>query len=184
LSDSQVNNIVATNSKIVLECSSVNNLDLVSSKLVNLGSSVEKISPGKPTLAITSPVYSKTYTNTVNVDFTVSGSDIAYTQLFIDNKMVYNTTKTGSLTYAFNTTTLPDGTYAVELKSVQTDDQTNSTQTNLNVNNSAASLHSKVTSLNGKVSGLTTDMYIAIGVAVVGVISGIAAIISIFLRKK
>lgn len=183
LSDSQVNNIVARNSKIVLECSSISNLDLVSSKLVNLGSSVEKISPGKPTLAITSPVYSKTYTGTVNVDFNVSGSNIEYTQLLIDNKMVYNTTKTGSLTYSFNTTTLPDGTYAVELKSVQTDGISNSTQTKLNIDNSAASLHSKVTGLNNKVSSLTTDMYVAIGVAIAGIISGVGAISYVFKKR-
>ncbi|MCL5990394.1 MAG: Ig-like domain-containing protein, partial [Candidatus Thermoplasmatota archaeon] len=135
------------------------------------------ISPSLPAISIMSPSFSNSYTSNVTFKISVSGSDIAYTQVFLSGSMIYNSTSS-SISFAYNTSKLPDGSYNVTVKTMQNDGSASYNYTVLNVNNSLNNLSNK---LSSDTSSISMIAYIGIALGVVGTVLGIAALL---IRRK
>ena len=170
-------NIVATDSNVIMVSSHFNTVSLKSSKITNVDSSYTAISPSLPAISIISPSLSSAYSSNVTFKISVSGSDIAYTQVFLSGSMIYNSTSS-SISFAYNTSKLPDGSYNVTVKTMQNDGLTSYNYTVLNVNNNLNNLSNKISS---DTSSISTLAYIAIALGAVGTVLGIAALL---IRKK
>ncbi len=180
LNSSIGSNLILNNSTVIMTSSYVDYINVISSRLITQDSSYTTISPAHPKIDIISPVYTNTYTGKVIFNVNVTGKDIAYNEVYLDNHMIYNTTDS-LVKFSYNTNSLPDGTYNITVKTMQTDGLLSYNYTSLNVNNTLSDQSHNINKLESS-STVTDDIaYTGIGLGGLGSALGI---LSIFRRRK
>jgi subtilase family serine protease len=180
LNNSLGGNIVAKNSTIIMTSSYVNNINLESSKLKSFDSGYKTITPSQPLVNIVSPVVDKDYSGNITMNIQVTGSNIAYTQVFVNNKMVYNSTST-TLKFKFDTSSLPDGTYNVTVKTIQNDGISTYNYTELHTNNTEVQQSHNLKKLSASNAVVYDIAYASIGLGAIGTALGI---FTVLIRRK
>ena len=180
LNNSIGSNLMLNNSTVIMTSSYVNSINMVSSRLVAQDSSYKTVSPAHPEINIVSPVYTSTYTGDITFNVNVSGTDIAYSQVYMDNHMIYNTTNS-IIKFKYNTASLPDGTYNITVKTTQNDGLVSYNYTSLNVNNTLQDQSHNINKL--KSSNAVTDDIAYTGIGLGGLGSALG-VLSIFRRRK
>jgi len=174
-------NVVANHSKVIMISSYLNNLDLKSSKLKTIDSSYGVISPSLPVIDVIEPSFNSSYSSNATFKINVTGSDIEYTQVFLEGKMIYNSTA-NVLLFTYNVSGLPDGSYHILIKTTQTDGIVTHTAAVLNVDGGMNKLTNRISNLSSKNSMVSDLAYSAIALGAVGTVIGIVAMLAI--RKK
>ncbi len=173
-------NIVLKNSTLIMVSSYIDNINSVSSKLVLHDSSYKTISPAKPEINIISPVYNSTYTGNVTLNINITGNNIAYTDVYIDNHIIYNTTDK-IIKFSYNTNILPEGTYNVTVKAMQNDGLTSYNYTALNVNNTLSNQYHNINSLKHSNAVVYDIAYVGVFLGALGSVLGI---LYVFRKRK
>lgn len=179
--------VVATNTHVVLEHTSLSSLVLGAGATVSIdpASSYQTVTPALPVLTITSPSANASYTGTVNAQVAVKGSAITAVTFFLDGERLpsLGAPNGTEVSYPLNTASLPDGTHTLTVVVVQSDllsttatvsfvthNQLAAVTSSLaTANKTISSLDGTVSSLRSTVNGLTGLVYLAVAVAVIGI---------------
>ena len=190
-------NIVATNALVILQHSALSSLafgtDATGS--VDPASSFQSITPALPVVTISSPTANSSYTGTIDAQVAVKGTGIAVVTFFLDGKRLPsvqgNVSSGQPLSYPLNTTSMPDGTHTLTVTAVQSDlmaatasvsfvthnqldvvtgDLATANRTISSLSSSLSTADSNVASMQKTVNGLTDLVYLALVVAVVGIV--------------
>jgi subtilase family serine protease len=202
--------VVATNAKIILQHSALSSLKLETGATASIdaASSAKSITPSLPVLTILSPVANASYTGTVDAQVAVNGSEVATLSFFLDGKPLPSLmgAPTSQVSYPLNTAAMPDGTHNFTVVAVQSDLLASSASVSFNTHDQLASdlaaanrtigslngslgaargdiatLESNLDSANHNISYLTGLVYVAVAVALVGVV---LAVFAFFARSR
>ncbi len=158
LNDTNALNIVLNNSTLVMIESHSNDISVSgTSKIVLQDSSYNVLSPSKAKIDIISPVFDKAYNNSLLFKATVSGNNIAYTEVLINDNMIKNTTST-SIDFSYNVSSMADGSYNVTFMAVQTDGMVSYNYTTLNVENGLNKTNSNINKLSNGLNKTNSNL--------------------------
>jgi subtilase family serine protease len=151
-------NIIAQDSKIVLEQSSVDSLTLDSSQVSVSQSSYQQVSPSIPSISVQSPAAGGTFNGT-SIDITVNGQNISSVSVFLDGSLL--STQAGSqstLTIPLSPTSLQDGVHLLKVVALQDDGLSNSTSVYFTTNGQLAAADNEIGTLSTQVTSATASI--------------------------
>jgi len=190
-------NIVATNAFVVLQHSALSSLvfGTAATGSIDPASSFQSITPALPTIAISSPTANASYAGAIDAQVAVKGTGITAVTFVLDGKRLPsiqgNASSGQPLSYPLNTTSMPDGTHNLTVTAVQSDlmattasvsfvthnqldavtgDLATANKTISSLSASLSTADSNVASMQKTVNGLTDLVYLALVVAVVGIV--------------
>jgi hypothetical protein len=188
-------NVVATNTHVVLEHSSLSSLTLGAGATASIdsASSYQSVTPALPVVTISSPTANASYTGSLNAQVAVTGSGVAAVTFMLDGKALppIQGNNTGpQISYQLNTTSMPDGTHTLTVTAAQADLLTTTASVSFVTHNQLASLtnglatankslsaaNGDIADLKSTIGNLTYLLYLAVVVAVVGVALAVYAI--------
>ncbi|HEV2389955.1 MAG TPA: Ig-like domain-containing protein, partial [Nitrososphaerales archaeon] len=190
-------NIVATNDFVDLQHSDLSSLVFGTSATgsIDPASSFRSITPALLSVTISSPTANASYVGVIDAQVAVAGTGIKTVTFFLDDKQlpsIQGAVSAGQpLSYPLNTTALPDGTHTLAVTAVQSDLMTTTTTVSFVTHNQLEGLTSELTAANKTISSLSASLstadssvssmqktvnsmadlvYLALGVAVVGIL--------------
>ncbi len=157
--------IVAQNSKLSVQQTTLGSLKLTASTVSLNDSTVLQISPSIPIISVQSPAQNENYNGTVG-SLTVTGQQITSVSVFLDGKQL-TTLSGGSSSYTFplDSASLSVGVHSLRVVAEQLDGMSASTTIGFSsegklamVNSSIGSLTSQVSSANGTIGNLNSQL--------------------------
>ncbi len=164
--------VVATNTKLTVQRSSLSSLQLATGATASIdGSSFfQSITPALPVLTISSPVANASYTGSVNAQVAINGTGIAGLSFFLDGKHLPSQSgiDPGSqASYTIDTTSMPDGTHTLSVVATQSDQLSSTSSVSFvthnqlaTVTNHLAEANNTIHTLNGTLSTANNNIAI------------------------
>jgi hypothetical protein len=181
-------NVVATNTHVILEHSSLSSLTLGAGATASIdsASSYQSVTPAVPVVTISSPTANASYKGAVNAQVALNGDGITAVSFFLDGKRLPSLLSGPpgqEVSYPLNTTSMPDGTHTFTVTAVQSDLLTTTASVSFVTHNQLAAvtndlatanqtintLSGSIANLKGTIGNLTYLLYLAVAIAVVGV---------------
>jgi len=181
--------VVAQNSKVILEQSSITSLQLTNSQVSLNASLVDQVSPSLPTISIQAPAAQGVYSGTTG-NVTVTGEEVSSVAVYLDGVLL--TTFSGASAYSFplDSASMSVGVHTLEVVATQQDGLSSSSSVSFSTdgplvaaNNSISSLTTQVSSESNKVNALSSQLNsaddITYGLALLAVIALVVAIVAL-----
>jgi hypothetical protein len=156
--------VVAQDSKIVLQQSSLSSLQLTNSQVSMNASFVDQISPSLPTISIQAPVSQGIYNGTSG-NFTVTGEDVSSVSVYLDGALLKTFSEAAGYSFPLDSATMSAGVHTLEVVATQQDGLSSSSSVYFSTdgplvaaNNSISSLTTQVSSENSKIGALSSQL--------------------------
>jgi len=192
--------VTASNSKVILQHSDLVSLNLSQGGTASIdsASTYGSITPALPSLTILSPVANASYAGSLQATVVLTGTSITGLSFLLDGKQLPaqgSGTSTGRVLYSLNTTSIPDGTHTLTVVATQSDLLTTSASVSFSTDNqleaglqsanrtigslnsslatanvSISTLQNNLNSANHTISDLTELAYLAVAVALLGIV--------------
>jgi len=190
-------NVVATNGVVDLQDSALSSLvfGTAATGSIDHASSVKSITPALPAVTISSPAANASYAGEVDAQVALKGTGITAVTFFLDGTLLHsipgNASAGQSLSYPLNTTSMLDGTHTLTVTATQSDlmattatvtfvthnqlyalnsDLATANKTISSLSASLSTADSSVSSMQKTVNGMADLVYLALVVAVVGIL--------------
>lgn len=181
--------IVATNSDLTIEQSSLGSLDLVGSHVAMNGSEVTTISPPVPSVSIQAPSTGGIYSGSSG-SFVVNGSDISSVAVYVDGGLVQTFTPAASYTVPLDGASMAVGVHTFKVVVTQTDGISTSSMVYFSTDGplvaqsaSIGTLSTQVSSQSSRIGSLSSQLSnadeLSYALAVVAVLALIIAIVAV-----
>jgi hypothetical protein len=164
-------NIVATNTNVIVQRSSLSSLRLGTGATASIdpSSSYQSIIPALPVLTISSPLSNTSYTGKLNAQVAVKGFGVATLSFFLDGALLPSIPGAAppgpQVSYPLDTSSMPDGTHTLSVVAVQSDMLSSSTNVSFvthnqlqEVTNQLAAANKTILSLNGSLGNAKSDI--------------------------
>ncbi len=161
--------VVATDTKVVLEHSTLSSLELGTGATASMdpASSSLNITPQLPVLTISAPGANSSYTGNIQAQVTVSGSGVASLTFLLDGRTLPSLSGgnlTGpQVTYPLDTASMPDGTHTLTVTAVQSDLLTSSASVSFQTHNQLAAVTNDLSAANQTIRSLSGSLQTANG---------------------
>ncbi len=156
--------VVATNSKVILEQSSLGSLRLTGSQVSMNASVVEAMSPPLPTVSIQSPVAGSVYSGDSG-NFTVSGQDVGTVSVYLDGTLLKTYSGAASYSVPLAASSMTVGVHTLQVIVAQQDGLSTSSSVAFSTdgplvaaNNTISALNTSVGTLNSQVSSQSSEI--------------------------
>jgi subtilase family serine protease len=145
-------NVVAQNSKLVVQGSSLGSLQLTGSTVSLNGSTYQQVTPSIPVVSIQSPSAGQNYTGTTGT-VSVAGQQVSTVSIYLDGAMIASMAGgSSSYTFPLNYASLSLGVHTLRVVVVQQDGLSTSSATSFSTLGNLATIESTVNSLGSQVS--------------------------------
>ncbi len=185
-------NVVAEDSTVVLEQSSLTSLQLSGSHAVMSASDVATISPPLPEISFQSPSSGAVYAGT-SANFTVIGQDVVSVSVYLDGTLLKTFPASNAYAIPLDASSMTVGVHSLQVIATQSDGLANDAsvyfstdQPLVSANQSISSLSSQVSSENSRVASLgsqlvsTTDL--SYGLAALAAVALLVALVAVMRR--
>jgi hypothetical protein len=144
--------VVAQNSKLAVQGSSLGSLQLTGSTVSLNGSTYQQITPSIPVISIQSPAAGQNYTGTTGT-VSVAGQQVSTVSVYLDGAMIASMAGgSSSYTFPLNYASLSLGVHTLRVVVVQQDGLSTSSTTSFSTLGNLATIESTVSSLGSQVS--------------------------------
>jgi subtilase family serine protease len=150
--------IVAQNSKIVLDQSSVSSLQLTGSQLSLNDSSFDRISPSLPTITVQSPAANQIFDGNSG-SLSVNGQDVSSISVYLDGSLL--TTLTGgasSYSFSLASSSLQDGVHLLRVVANQQDGLSASDSVYFTTNGQLTAADNEISTLTTQIGSATASI--------------------------
>lgn len=186
--------VVAQDSTVVLEQSSLSSLQLTNSHVSMNASVVDQISPSLPTVTIQSPGPNSIYNGT-SARFTVAGDEISSVSVYLDGVLLQTLSPASSYNVSLTASSMTVGVHTLEVVAIQQDGLSSSSSVAFSTdaplvaqNNSISTLDTAVSSQSGRISSLDSQLNTADDLiyvlAVLAVVALLVAIVAVARKPK
>jgi len=185
--------VVAQDSKIILQQSSLSSLQLTNSQVSMNASLVDQVSPSLPTISIQAPISQGIYNGTSG-NFTVTGEDVSSVSVYLDGALLKTFSEAAAYSFPLDSATISVGVHTLEVVATQQDGLSSSSSVYFSTdgpliaaNSSISSLTTQVSSENSKVAALSSQLSsqlnsandITYGLAAVAILALVIAVVAL-----
>jgi len=188
--------VVAVDSKIVVQQSSLSSLQLTNSQVSINDSAVAQVSPPAPNISIQSPSSVGAYSGTSG-SFTVAGTGVTSVSVYLDGALIQSYSGAASYNFPLDGISMAVGVHSLEVVAAQQDGLSSSTSVYfatdgplVAANDSISSLSTQVSSQSSRIGALNTQLsqlnsqlnspnYLSYGLGVLAIVALLIALVAV-----
>ncbi|MDA4136086.1 MAG: protease pro-enzyme activation domain-containing protein [Thaumarchaeota archaeon] len=186
--------VVAQDSQVILQQSSLSSLSLTNSHVSMNASTVRQITPSLPSISIQEPVSGGLYNGTSG-DVVVIGAEVSAVSIYLDGALLKTLSGGEPYTFPLGAASMSVGVHTLEVVAAQQDGLSSSSSVYFSTdgplvaaNNSISSLTTQVSSENSRIGALSSRLGsatdLSYGLAAVAVLALIIAVVALARRPS
>jgi subtilase family serine protease len=187
-------NVVAQDSQVILQQSSLSSLLLTNSHVSMNASTVGQITPSLPSVSVQEPVSGGLYTGT-SADVMVIGAEVSSVSVYLDGTFLKTLSGAAPYNFTLDAASMSVGVHTLEVVAVQQDGLSSSSSVYFSTdgplvaaNNSISSLTTQVSSENSRIGALSSQLgsatNLSYGLAAVAILALVIAVVALARRPS